>query len=203
MKPFNSKKTLILIKSWHLHNVLHMAKANEFRLYVNFDLDNYYNYNDFMTVLEDIKSLGYNPSCVDFYISAKKDMFSSQELENIKRFENFLYENNSTLFVKEHDVLWDISEIENTYNYVDQCVNQIKQNNLSPLEQFLMAYKICCDHLYKAEDKNENALVSRSIYGVTNSDKIVCAGHANLLKEICNRLQNPDLNITKHWYASH
>ena len=195
MKPFDNKKNTILIKSWHLHNVSQVAKLDQFRLYVEFDLDNYYNYNDFMTVVEDIKALGYNLSCVDFYVTAKENMFSSQELDNLKKFEKMLDENNATLFIKEHDVLWDISEIEKAYNYVDECVDKIKASNLSPLEQFLMAYKICCDHVYKAEDKDENALVSRSIYGVTNSDKIVCAGHANLLKEICNRLQNPDLKV--------
>ncbi len=204
MKTIDPSKNEILVKSWCLNNVRQIAKPNQFRLYITLDLDNYNNYDDFMKVIEDVQQIGYRICCTEFYINAKKDMFSTQEIANIKKFEEFLDENATTLFIKEDNALWNILEINKANEFVDDCVKEIKRHNLSPFEEFMYAYKMTTNNVYTSENSTEHSLMSRSIYGVTNSDKIVCVGYATLLKEICNRLNTPGLkcysssvNLTK------
>lgn len=75
-------------------------------------------------------------------------------------------------------------------DWVDE-INNAKNNDepLSPLEKFLYAYQICTSFYYNESDNNRDA--SRFLFGVLNSDNIVCVGYAGLLTELCNRLDIP------------
>ena len=59
---------------------------------------------------------------------------------------------------------------------------------LSPYEKYLYAYDIVTKFSYNEEEKDQNHDMSRHLITVLTGDKIVCAGYANLLSEICNQL---------------
>lgn len=88
---------------------------------------------------------------------------------------------------------WNINEIISTNNKLDKIVEEIKEKNYSCVEALMHAYMFVTNHLY-IDSKNDSS-VPRTIYGVLNSDQIVCVGYCELLKEIMNRLHYKDLKI--------
>lgn len=187
----------VIVTSWCKNNAsksLNSLKSKHNRFVIVIELDNYNNLSDLDNILKDIEKNDINPLCCTFCINSKNDMFSSEEFENIKKFESMLYnEMGATLFVKEGNILWNIDEISNTYNYINDCVEKINNANLSSFEKFVAAYQIATDRIYLEEEEGQSAFVSRSIMGVTNNNEIVCMGYSVLLKELCNRLGDDNL----------
>lgn len=89
------------------------------------------------------------------------------------------------------DLLWSVEQIANANSKLDNLVEKIKSKNLSPVEQLMYAYKEVTKRVYTKEnrDKGESEFLSRDIYGLLNSDKIVCVGYSELFKEIVSRLE--------------
>ena len=79
---------------------------------------------------------------------------------------------------------------------INNIVEEINSTNLngtplSPFEKFILAYRYVADRIYKEVDAGDDLSKSRSVISVLNGDKIVCAGYANLLSTILNRLGIP------------
>ena len=87
------------------------------------------------------------------------------------------------------DLLWSVEQIVNANSKLDNLVEKIKSKNLSPVEQLMYAYKEVTKRVYTTEIADESYYISRDIYGVLNSDKIVCVGYSELFKEIVSRLE--------------
>ncbi len=68
---------------------------------------------------------------------------------------------------------------------------RINGEELSPYEKYIYAYEIASQYIYKMGDDQVDGNESRNVVRVLNGDKIVCAGFANLLKELCDRLDIP------------
>lgn len=63
---------------------------------------------------------------------------------------------------------------------------------LSPLEKYTLAYSLVSNRFYKKEDENkQNASISRNLISVLTDDYIVCAGFANALAALCERVGIP------------
>ena len=90
---------------------------------------------------------------------------------------------------------WSIKDVENANSQIDKSVASIKQKNLSPLEQLMAAYLSVKKRKYTKEDPNQSPAQSRSIYGVLNSDKIVCVGYAELFTQIINQVGDKNIQI--------
>lgn len=97
--------------------------------------------------------------------------------------------------VKDIGDYWSISEVENANLKIDKTVGSIKEKNLSPLEQLMAAYISVKKRKYTLEDENQKPGQSRSIYGVLNSDKIVCVGYAELFTQIINQVGDKNIQI--------
>jgi hypothetical protein len=78
-------------------------------------------------------------------------------------------------------------------NNIVKSINETNINGepLSPFEKFILAYRYVTDRIYKEVDDGEDLSKSRSLISVLNGDKIVCAGYANLLATILDRLGIP------------
>ena len=98
--------------------------------------------------------------------------------------------NNQFVFKEGFSIQEAIIASKKVNDWVDE-INNAKINNekLSPLEKYLYAYQICTDFYYN--ESNEKLGKSRFLFGVLNSDNIVCVGYAGLLTELCNRLDIP------------
>ncbi len=196
MKPLNRKNCLITIKSWSIQttkNKINYYKKKFNRFHIDIELDSYETFSHLDDILQNVMATNINLECFDFSIQLKNKLFSQTELNNLKNFENKLFQNNTTLFFKEYNTLWTIDELENACNFVNNTVKKISGCNLSPLEQLVYAYKTVTNKIYKTEDASQNALLSRSILGVSNSDYICCMGYAEYFKEICNALNSKNI----------
>ena len=76
---------------------------------------------------------------------------------------------------------------------LDDIADKIKKLDLSPAEQLLMAYFEVTGIPYQEESEDENKNISRAIYSILNSDKIVCVGYVELLKEIMARVNKDNV----------
>lgn len=92
------------------------------------------------------------------------------------------------LGIEAGDITWSSEKIVNANKKLDKIVEDIKSKNLSKLEQLFLAYNIITQKTYKEVAHNESLYTSREIYGVLNSDTIVCVGYVEILKEIMARL---------------
>ncbi len=188
------EKYEILIKSWKLDNFsyLYQKQKNDKKICVNIDLDNYHNFNNFFAILRDILPIK-NLSEITFFISLKNNLFDVKEFENIKKFNRILKTQNSKLYIKEFDVLWEIDEVQKTYDYILNIISEISSKKLSPLEQFLYAYKKIGENVYKDDKTLKSLVTSHSIFSLQNNGNIVCRSYAQMLSEIINGLNNADL----------
>ena len=76
-------------------------------------------------------------------------------------------------------------------NKLVEHINKVKEDgtSLSPLEKYICAYQFVANFVYKEENtESENHFKSRNLVSILTGDKIVCVGHAAMLKEICTRI---------------
>lgn len=92
------------------------------------------------------------------------------------------------LGIESGDVTWSSEQIINANKKIEDIVKDIKSKDLSKLEQLFLVYTIITQKIYKEASNNESLYTSREVFGVLNSDKIVCVGYVELLKEIMARL---------------
>ncbi len=105
--------------------------------------------------------------------------------EVVARFGNL---KNVYLQVEGNDNLITMSEYGKTVIAIDDIVNKIRQYELSPLEQVMLAYDLVRDRIYKAEQENDSSTLSRDITSVLLGDKIVCVGFANIFDKVLSNL---------------
>lgn len=92
--------------------------------------------------------------------------------------------------------IWTENEISFAEEKLNEIVNKINNykidgQDLTMFEKFLLAYKFVTSFRYNRETELENSDDSRTVEGIFNTGKIVCAGYAVLLKKICDRLNIP------------
>ncbi len=186
----------IFIKSWKLDNFsfFYKNKKKIKNICINFDLDNYNNFNDFFAVLRNIYDCKKDLSNITFCINLKNNLFTQEEFENIKKFNRILKTQNSKLYIKEFDVLWDIDEVDKTYKYLNDIKTEILSKNFSPLEQFLYAYKRIAENVYNEDKSLKSLVMSHSIFSLKSNGHIVCRSFSTMLSELVRSLNNKYLH---------
>lgn len=196
MKHFNelNNRYVIKIPSWKLDNFSSMYKnANGKNISISIDLMSYYSINPLFAILRDIYDCKQQPSSFNFNIVMHDKLFPLKDFEVIKQFDRILRTQNAKLYIKENDVLWDISEVEKTYNYIHGIVEEIKSKNMSPLEQFLYAYKKLAQNVYNDDESLKSPTMTHSLFSLSNNGHIVCQNFAETLREIVDNLNNDNL----------
>ena len=97
------------------------------------------------------------------------------------------------LGIEDADITWDVYDIIKANQKLDDIADKIKKLDLSPAEQLLMAYFEVTGIPYQEESEDENKNISRAIYSILNSNKIVCVGYVELLKEIMARVNKDNV----------
>ncbi len=105
----------------------------------------------------------------------------------------------ANLLVDGNNTMITLDQYGKTVEAIDKIVDFIKKQNVSPLEQCMLAYDLVRDRVYKEEDKNESYETSRDLTSVLFGDKIVCAGFANVFKIVLTNLgiKNELYDITR------
>ena len=130
--------------------------------------------------------------------SAHDTLYTEEETSVLAENVNFAFSkyNKEILF----DGKYTVEETINASRQINDVVEEIKKRNLSPFEQFLMAYDYVTSKVYKEESEFEPIETSRNLIEVLNGDKIVCVGYANLLCTILSRLGIPCTTQTEVGY---
>ena len=125
-----------------------------------------------------------------------KKTLSEKELDNLKKLDEAIKKLGATVGIFDHKDVFEYKDVKNADSYIKTVANRIKSNNFSPLEKLLDAYLLVAKNKYKNEDKrNESSSQSRAVYGILNSDKIVCTGYSELLKSIVKEIGDSNLKV--------
>ena len=92
------------------------------------------------------------------------------------------------------DITWNVEQIAKSNARLNHIADEIKSKNLSPVENLMYAYNIITKLPYKKENPTDSVYLSREVFGVLNSDKIVCVGYVELFRELISRL-NMEQNV--------
>lgn len=104
--------------------------------------------------------------------------------------ELLINENNLVTSYNEYIQGWSLGKVIIANKKIDEIVNYIKKNNLSPFEAMLYIHKWASSFEYKEGDKTE---ISRILPSVLNSSNIVCSGYASLVKAVVDKLNISNL----------
>lgn len=124
-----------------------------------------------------------NPTNCTFYINVDgMGLIPKKHLNKVLAFNELLnkkYKNN--LMVKDCDTLFSLNDVKKASEEIYAIRKFCAQKKLSPAEALLYCYLTVIQKKYKTELPEETSGVSRSIYGVLSSDKIVCVGYIELM----------------------
>lgn len=158
------------------------------------DLENDDYLKNVLKTMKVLQSLGIEPHDIIVAVEADVDnQYSQNQFVRIKEIRNKLQSKGLAFGFEDYSQIWSVEEVENANAKIDKSADSLRGKNYSPLEKLLSAYIDVTRYKYKKQDITEHFSQSRSIYGVLNSDKIVCVGYASLLRAIIER--NGDKNI--------
>lgn len=126
----------------------------------------------------------------------RNNFFSEKEWRAIKVIDGFLKTKYGiSIGFEDHLNTFTIKEVETANSKIDALADNIKSKNLSPLESLLSAYLAISSREYVVEEDGENYAMSRSIYGVANSNSCVCVGYSRWIMAVMSRLGLEDFKI--------
>ena len=99
--------------------------------------------------------------------------------------------------LNERDVAVTYDRIREKDLFLDTIINEVKKLNLSSFEQYMYLYSIV-KKFKPYRETTGNYLESRSTYFIYDNNFIVCEGYANLLEQLVNKLNNPDVQCVKY-----
>ena len=122
-------------------------------------------------------------------INDKSYFFSASQWENIENIYNKLAQKNIEFLFDDQTSSFTLNQVKIANSKIKSVAQKIKSSNLSPLESLFVAYKTVTNKRYlDVEDLTNNYGVSRSPYGILNSNKVVCVGYVNWLNAILDEL---------------
>lgn len=128
-------------------------------------------------------------------------LFSEEELENLKKLQEYFSPKRVVVGIYDYAYVFNYNEVKKACDYIREKVAEIKKCKYSPLEKYMHAYLDVANRYYSYEKPHDTLARSRSVYGVLNSEKIVCVGYANLLSAIVNNLGDKNLRFFANDYA--
>lgn len=145
--------------------------------------------------IETLMYLSVKPSDMvfGFYNDNKKKTFTKIELDNLKKLERHFFANGVKIGIYDYQDVYGYEQVKNTNNIIKSIAAHIKKSNLSTLEQLLYAYQIVKRRVYTESANDVSYSKSRSVFGVTNGNDIVCAGYSELLSAIIGEIDNEGL----------
>lgn len=114
-----------------------------------------------------------------------KKTFSDKELEVLQSLESYCKKfGGATIGVFDYEDVYSYNQVKKANDEIKRVANFMKKSKFTPLEALLYAYTYVKDRIYIKEGHDDSTSKSRSVYGILNSEKIVCVGFSELLKAI-------------------
>ncbi len=155
-------------------------------------------FSEFYDLVRELMNFGLKPSDIVFGFNNNynKKTFSQKELDNLKAIDTFAKALGFKAGVYDYDDVFDYQSVAKADKIIKEQANLIKKNGYSPLEALLHAYLLTAKFKYNHENVEfDDPSISRSVYGILNSDKIVCTGYSEYLKAVVNEINDPNLKI--------
>ena len=157
---------------------------------------------NFDWVVTKYKNLGVEPQDLAIAVNNNfcKKTFSTKELAKLYSFEK-RYKNMGIKFgVYDYTNIYSFSKVQNADKIIKEIAKETKSHNYSPLENLLSVYSLISNRPYvdintQFGNYDQQISVSRSVYGVLNSNKIVCVGYSNLLRAVLDEIDDPNLKV--------
>lgn len=148
-----------------------------------------------------LKSSNINPSNIEFAVDEEQRRFNASEWAQFREIDKFFSKQGVNFGFEDRYKIWGIQEVETANKKIVETADEIRKFDLSPYEKLLMSYLKVTSRKYVNEEEHEHSADSRSVFGVLNSDKIVCVGYAELLKAITEELGDENIQIYKNHVA--
>ena len=112
---------------------------------------------------------------------------SQVNMEKLSQLNEYLLSCNCQMYLQEYDkeLHYSLDSVIKAQKEMNRILPKIKNSGASPLEKFLMIYDYATEKLYKAEDPDQNHMISRSLISVLSQDRIVCTGYAEIMDYMC------------------
>lgn len=124
---------------------------------------------------------------LDFFIDMSEMALSVEQVEKNRELEAYANENGVRFaYLGEARDFYQTEQVLSATRIGKTIVDYINNTNATPLEKYLMVYKFLAQHRYYLN--NEFSGKSRDVLSVLTQKDIVCAGYANLMKWICDRI---------------
>ena len=140
------------------------------------------NPNEVLELIQNL-SLTYNVNPTNCMFSvATNGILPEKVLKKIESFNlklNDKYKN--SILILDCDTYFDFDDVKKVSEEIYAFGKRCRLNKLTPLEALLWCYATTTKRRYNAENENEGSGISRSIYGVLTTNKIVCVGYVNLI----------------------
>ncbi len=156
---------------------------------------NYDIFGNTNSIIEELKNLGLSKQDIQINVENPTHKYTPQEWQRIKENADLLRQQGFELGFEDQEKTWTIREVEIANSKIQSTAEEIKKANLSPAETLLAVYMKVTSKKYTYEDQAEHFSQSRSVYGVLNSDKIVCAGYAELFQAILDEIGNDNIQV--------
>lgn len=178
-------------------------KDKELSIYLKMQYDDFFeeekiikNLNHALNILNKYK-IGNRKIKIGFELNSNYN-FQKLDLNKINKIEKYYSSKGVEIGVLDYLKFWNLKQVKNTIANVKDLSQKIKQHNFSPLETLLNAYIKVTNKVYQYEDKNQDFPDSRSVFGVTNSSKIVCAGYIELLNAILDNIEEKNIELFRN-----
>ena len=126
----------------------------------------------------------------------KCDLEHKKIIEIIKKHLNLNKQEVTKVKYQESSEAISYEEYCNMYNIINNTISEVKNLDLSPLEEVMYVFDIVKSKIYK--DDSENLYNSRYLNNVIKTDYIVCVGYSNymefILKELGHNIDSVSFN---------
>lgn len=154
----------------------------------------------FDDLIEHVKNKGVDSSDIIIAGKGSETLYSYFTWLKIKALDKHFQKSGVVFGFEDMNKTWTVKEVENANAQIEKIAKKFKEKKLSPYEKLLGAYLTVVSKTYN-QDLQEHPAQPRSVFGVLNSDKVVCVGYSVLLQAIMEQVGEENIKIYQNHVA--
>ncbi|MBQ8792509.1 MAG: hypothetical protein IJZ62_02720 [Clostridia bacterium] len=145
--------------------------------------------------VEKLTKLGLQAQDIIISVEGEEHKYFSDQWERVRETENYLAKHNISFGFEDMHKTWSVKEVKKANGEITKIANDIKKQNYSPYEKLCHTYLAVANRKYRHEKEDEHFSQSRSVFGLLNSDRVVCVGYSQLAVAINNELGDENIKL--------
>lgn len=175
-------------------------KYSKLKFIINIDIEK--SKEDFLLVFNNLKLNGIKPHDIAVNLVSNKFTFTQEEIEKINNLENYFKKLQIEFGLEDLDNSFSAKQISIANKKIKNMSNKIRIEKLSPLERLLETYLFVTYRKYNDTTNNEHYSLSRSLYGVFNTNKICCVGYSAMFAELFENIKDENIKVYRNLVAT-